>query len=410
MATFKYKGFDISGVKTDGEIVAETLDEAERRIAARAVTIISIIPAGMRQETARLAADARSKPLFGGRVSEADVAAILDNLGVMAETGVPFIEAIEAVIAGARTPRIAEAMEEVKAGIVGGRTLSAAMRDLPWMFPPVVCGMIRVAEEGSHLDQALRSAAEYLNRAADLRRRIAQAMQYPIVMISVASLTVLVLMVFVLPKFADIFLKMQAQIPWTTRMLLTSGTSIRQHPFAAVLTIVGAVAGLRYLLRNPTFKDLLMSTTMRMPVLGPLLVDIALSRALQSLSTMLACNVPLMDALEHSSKVAGNSLIANALMDARRTVEHGSSLSEAFATSRVMPKVLIQMLLVGEKTGRLSDLMSIAARRMDEAASVRLKMAVGLIEPIMMVMMGLVVGTITVSVISPIYSVMQNIK
>lgn len=410
MPVFKYKGYAGAGGQVNGEITAETIEDAERRVASQDVTIISIVPAGMRRGAKSSEGAPPKAPLFQKRVAESDASAALHNLAVMAETGVPFIEALDAIIEGARTPKIAAAMESVKEDVVSGKPLSSALRAVPVMFPPLICDLVRVAEEAGQLATALESGAEYLERASELRKRIVQAMLYPAVMLTVALLTVTVLVVFVMPKFADIFLKMKADVPASTKAMLAMGDFVRGHPIGVLVIIAGTVLGGRLIMRTPSTKRIAVSLFMRVPALGPLLRDLALSRSLQSISTLLSGGVPVMDALEQGARVASNDQVSGALMHARTVVEHGGSLAEGIGQSAVMPRLLVQMVAVGERTGRLPDLMVATASKMDEEAASRLKAMVSLMEPVMIVVMGVIVGTITISVITPIYSVIQNLK
>jgi type II secretory pathway component PulF len=410
MPAYKFKGYHQDGAKADGEISAESVEEAERRLAGREITVVAIVPAGLKKQHS---ATGDERPKGAGlkrKISDQDSGDVLENLAVMAATGVPLVEALDAIIESARTKSIAEAMTLVKSDVIGGRSLSGSMRAVPWMFPTVVCDLVRVAEEAGQLDGALASGARYLQRSAELRKRVMQALQYPAVMLSVAGMTLVVLIVFVMPKFGDIFIKMNADVPATTKFMLSLGTNVRAHPLSTVFGIVGTLVALKLLSKSPAVRIWFRRLLGKLPLIGPLLRDIALARSLQSISTLLNGNVPVMEALEHGSKVAGPGSVADALMSARLTVEHGGSLSEAFKGSKVMPKVLTQMLTVGERTGRLATLMATAADRMDESTSSRLKSMVGMLEPLLIVGMGLIVGTITVSVISPIYSVVQNVK
>ncbi len=312
MQLYKYKGYAEGGGKLDGEITAESMEDAERRITAQAITIISIIPAGMRKGGQESDSTPRKGSKLRRKIAEADASAVLRNLAVMAETGVPFIEALDAIIESARTPKIAEAMEMVKEDVIGGRPLSTALKAVGWMFPPIICDLIRVAEEAGQLSDALESGAEYLERSADLKKRILQAMLYPAVMLTVAMMTVAVLVVFVMPKFADIFLKMKADVPASTQAMLSIGNFVRTHPINAVAIIAGTIVGFRIIMKTPATNRIAMSLFLKIPGLGLLLRDLALSRALQSISTLLSGNVPVMDALEQGAKVAGNETIANA--------------------------------------------------------------------------------------------------
>jgi len=322
---------------------------------------------------------------------------------------VPFVEALDAAIETARTQVIEQALRRFKGEIVGGKGLSAAMRSANNLFPLIVCDMVKIAEEGGRLDKALNSAAIYVERSADLRRKVMNAMLYPIVLSVIACGTIIVLVTFVAPRFADIFKKMGAKIPFATQLMLSVGTFIREHPFQVVGTVVGSFFLLRTFLRMPAVNKACAAFLLKVPVLGELLKRLAFSRAFQSIATLLASNVSMLSALDHGSKVAGNPVISQALLAARNSVEHGASLSDSLRDTRVFPPVLVRMVSVGERTGRLHLLMANTAAHMEEEVDGRLKALVSIVEPCMIVVMGCIVGAITMSIIVPLYSVVQSV-
>lgn len=416
MPLFKYKGYDLSGQKVEGEISGANVEEAERKIAAQAVTIIAIMPAGHKKRSSGESASGASSN-SGGRLgllgkrklSDTDLATILADLAVMAETGVPFVEALEAVILTARTPGIASGLRDLRTEVVGGKSLSAAMRNSA-IFPSIVSDMVKVAEEGGRLDKALHSAAVYVQRSADLKKKVMNAMLYPIVLTVIAFGTLAVMITFVLPRFANIFKSMKADLPSITKFLLALGESAKSQPVLWIGGLVGMFVLTKVVWTMPTTHRMISGFLLKVPVLGELLRRLALSRACQSIATLLGSNVPLMSALEHGAKVAGNPVITDALMRARTGVEHGVSLSESMRETRVFPPTLIQMVSVGERTGRLGMLMSTTAANMETDVDGRLKALISIVEPVMIVVMGSIVGVITLSIIIPMYSIVENIK
>lgn len=409
MAAFAYKAVGSDGARTSGTIHAETIAEAERRLVASDATILALAPASA-GERAKDAAGAPVAKAFGKRVSAADAADVLRNLAVMAETGVPFVEALESILAAARTPTIEVGLTRVRDAVVGGQSLSGAMRTAPEMFPPLVTDMVRIAESGGRLDTALDSGADYLERVAELRKKVVNAMMYPCVMLSVSFMTLGILIVFVMPKFAVMFASMKADLPWTTKFMLSAGDAVRANPLGSLLTLAGAIVGIIVVSRLPWGKAAIAATAGRTPLLGELLRRLALSRALQSIATLAAAGVPLLQAIEHGARVAGPGRTGKALLAARDDVERGAALSDALATTGAFPKTLVQMVAVGERTGRLPALLARLAEGMENDVDARLKALVATIEPLMIVVMGVIVGGITVSIIGPIYSVVENIK
>jgi len=415
MQVYKYKGYDLAGQKVEGEISGASMEEVERKIAAQAVTIISIMPAGARRKGASSSESGSAKEGTGGlsfgrkKLNDNDLAAILTDLAVMAETGVPFVEALEAVMLTARTQTIATGLKDLRSEVVGGKSLSAAMRSSK-IFPIIVVDMIKVAEEGGRLDKALQSAAVYVQRSADLKKKVMNAMLYPIVLTLIAFGTLAVMITFVLPRFAKIFESMKTDLPAMTKFLLAMGESAKANPLIWIGGIIGFFVGVKLIWSMPKAHRAISAFLLKVPVLGELLRRLALSRACQSIATLLGSNVPLMSALEHGAKVAGNPIITEALMKARSGVEHGASLSESMRETRVFPPTLIQMVSVGERTGRLGMLMSTTASNMETDVDGRLKALISIVEPVMIVVMGSIVGVITLSIIIPMYSIVENVK
>lgn len=413
MQNYKYKGYDLTGKKVEGEISGASLEEVERKITSQAVTIIAIMPAGARKKGAASPGEGAAKPTglsFGRKkLNDNDLAAILTDLAVMAETGVPFVEALEAVTLTARTPMIANGLRDLRTEVVGGKSLSAAMRNSN-LFSTIVSDMVKVAEEGGRLDKALHSAAVYVQRSADLKKKVMNAMLYPIVLTVIAFGTLAVMITFVLPRFANIFKSMKADLPQITKTLLALGESAKGNPLLWLGGIIGFIVLMKVVWTMPSSHRAISAFLLRIPVLGELLRRLALSRACQSIATLLGSNVPLMSALEHGAKVAGNPIITEALMKARSGVEHGASLSESMKETKVFPPTLIQMVSVGERTGRLGMLMSTTAGNMETDVDGRLKALISIVEPVMIVVMGSIVGVITLSIIIPMYSIVENIK
>lgn len=411
MEVFKYKGLDMQGQRVSGEVSAASLQDAERKVAAKDVTVIAILPAGARRgQSAVEETPAANRMGRKNRVPESEVARALENLSVMMKTGVPFVEALEAVAQSVKNPKMCAALRQVKEDVIGGQSLSGAMRNTGGVFPQLVADMVRVAEEGGRLDGALKSASIYMQRAADLKRRVMNAMMYPCVMLGVSVITIAVLVLFVVPKFAGIFTKSGVQIPATTKAMLALSSAVNEQPLV-VLAVFGAiVAGLVFGLRTEAFRSLATRAFFKTPVLGALMRQLAVSRAVQSIATLLGSNVPLLAALEHGAKVAAYRPITDALMKARHDVEHGLALSDSLRESDSFPPMLLQLVTVGERTGQMSALLLSGSESMENEVDARLKALVAIVEPVMIVLMGVIVGGITLSIITPIYNVVQNIK
>lgn len=412
MPTFVYRGFDATGARTLGEMTANSTDEVERRLAQQNITPTTIV-ASKAARAPRSSADEageRRGTKRRGKVSDAERGAILRDLATMVQAGVPFVEALDAMAVAKPKPAIERPLLRIRATIVGGGSISAAMRTAGDLFPPLVADVINVAEKGGRLDGALDNAAAYLERAADLRRKVANASMYPLVMLSVSAIMLVVIVVYVLPQFGDLFTHMKADLPVTTRAMLALGKFVHTKPLVAAGGLLGGVGLLVWGLRQEAGRRMVARLALRTPGVGDLLIRLGLARALRVIATLLAGNVPIMVALEHGAKVAGVASIARALDDASEAVRTGGVLSDALRRSPSIPGAVTQMVVVGERTGRLGELLAACAEKMESESDARLKSLVSVIEPIMILFMGVVVGGITISIITPIYSAVGKIR
>lgn len=408
MQAFRYRGVQ-SGQKVEGEIVAATIEEAERRLAAQDVTVIALLPAG---RSASRQGDSRSLASGVGRrrrISLAHLATTLHDLGVMSAAGVPFVEALDAVADAAPNEKLRQTVLTIREEVVAGKSLSVALRASE-AFPSVVCELVHVAEEGGRLDLALKAASSYLDRVVEMRKRIVNALLYPMVLLSVAVITSVVLVVVVLPKFSAIFDRMGADIPITTQWMLSFGEVLRSNPLFTVGIVVASLFVTRWLWKLAMTSRSVASVILRVPVVGNLVGRLALARAFQSIATLISSNVPLLDSVRQAANVSGNPVIRDALLGSCNAMEHGVAFSDALKQSPVIPKTLIQMVAVGERTGQLPKLMAASAEHMEQDVDGRLRALVSIVEPVMVVVMGALVGLITLSIIIPIYTVVQNIR
>jgi type II secretory pathway component PulF len=416
MGAFQYKGYDAAGKAITGEIQAGSVEEVERRMMNQQVTLVLVKPSKSKAGSGKASGSGSGSAKKGfqlgkpRRIPDSEGAAILSNLAVMVGAGVPFVEALDAIASISTREIVIKGIQDLKTQIVEGHSLATALRGADCLFPEMVADMVRVAEEGSSLSIALSTASSYLARGADLRRKVKNAMLYPLVMLTVAFLTVLVLVVFVMPKFAGVFMKMHADIPITTRLMLDLGDLIRGKPWMCLAGFIGFFVAIRYASKNEAISHAVGKIALRLPGIGDLLKKLALSRALQSISALISGNVPIVQALEHGAKVSGNRSLSDAIHRSIQAVQEGGTLSEAFAATKAFPPVLTQMIGVGERTGKLPSMISSCAEQMELETDARLKSLVAVLEPVMIVVMGLLVGTITVSIITPIYSAVQHIK
>lgn len=414
MTAFKFKVYDKAGQPREGELNAGTLEEAERKLQAQGDTVISLVPLLEKRAKAKAEAAAPSGPqkkLFSsGKAKPTEIATTMRNLAVMAESGVPFYESLQAVALGAESIQMRSGIDRVADAVLGGRSLGQALRAAPDVFSPIVCDIVSVGEESGKLDKALSSAANYMERSVALKGKLVNALIYPAILMMTAVGTVFALVFFIMPRFAETFKGMNIKPPLVTQLLMDFGVTATSKPWL-FLVFGGALAGAIYFgKRNPAVVAFVVRFSRKIPALGSVLRQLSVARMLQTLSSLMSGGVPLLVALHHSGRVAGDPDVLMATERALGDVERGGTLSESFRASAVLPPTIVQMMAVGEKTGQMSRLISRAAEEMESQADARLKSMMSIFEPLMILVMGGVIGLITFSLIAPLFSVLSNVR
>lgn len=414
MQAYSYKGFDRSGKSISGHASVLNLDDLESLLARQDIILTSAKEVKIRESK-----QAASKTVLRAgaprirrrrrKISDAVAAELLGNLATMCKAGVPFVECLDALLAISDKREVLVGIAKVKERIVAGSSLSEAMGYANELFPEIVADMLQVAETGGNLDVALRDSAKYLARSADLRRKVMNAMLYPTMMLVVCGVVVLAMIVFVLPRFGEVFTKMHAEIPPLTRFMLNAGSALNAHPIGWTIFCIFTTFLFVLIVRSERGGYIVGAIISRVPGLGDLVNKLAISRALQAISTLLLSNVALVDALNHGAKVAGNRKLFKALTTAVSMVQQGTTLSAACAQTKAFPSMIHQIIGVGERTGQLAPMLAACAEKMEIETDDRLKSLVAVVEPLMIVVMGVLVGFITVSIVTPIYSTIQNI-
>ena len=407
---FTYTALDSRGTKTSERVQAEDDDQALRRLQSQGLVVLSLEPTRAAQTTG-----GSVKSLLASlgltRTAKLEQVVILSReLAIMMETGVPIMEALEALQQHAEDKMMREALAQTHAELTQGKTIAQAMATQPHVFPAVYVSMIRTAETGGSLDETLDQAAEYLESSLEMRRKVSGALTYPAVLMVVAIGVLIFMMTYLLPRFGPLFEHMGADIPTSTRILLATSAFLQQHWWTIPLTLGTGTWSFRTFARTPFGRYVLTRLIHRIPVIGDVVKKVALSRILRALGTLSGAGVSLLLALEMAGQTAQDVLFEAALAQVRQDVEHGISISEAVVKTGAFPPIVCQMMAVGEKSGRLSDVLIRVAKFFERDVDARLKTLAAVIEPFMIVFLGLVIGFIAISVIGPIYSLVGSVK
>jgi type IV pilus assembly protein PilC len=403
---FVYTALDSRGSKVQERLQAQDEEQAIRRLQDQGYIVLGLKAEKIADQGARK----KSVLPSGGRVKQDQVVAMSRELAIMIETGVPIADALGLLAEHAEHPVIKSTMVSTLADVSEGRSLTEAISKHPHVFQKLYVSLVASAEVGGTLHSTLKQAAEYLEMSLEMRRKVKSALTYPIVLVCAMIAVMIFMVVFLVPRFADMFMHMGTEIPITFKIMMTLSDFARHDWWVGLCGIVASIFGVRAFLRWPKGGAWLTRLILRIPVLGDTVKKIVMARILRALSTLLDSGVSMLIALETVGQVAQNVVYEQAIMRARSQVEGGSSLTDAVNATKVFPGMVCQMIAVGEKSGRLTNVLMHVALYYEREIDARLKALASIIEPVMIVLLGIMVGVIAISIFTPLYSIYDNIK
>lgn len=402
MAQFQYRATDFQG-----KIVEGSMEAGEERSVVQRLREKGLIPIRIGAGSgASRAATAVALPSFGRKkVKTSELLIFTRELATLLGAGMPLDRSLTTLTQLAQTPELKRVTAEVLEAVRGGTSLAEALAQHPKVFPPLYVNMVKAGEIGGVLDQVLQRLVEYLASAEELRDEVISALTYPLILVGVGGASVAVLLVFVLPKFATMFADLGQTLPLSTRMMLSISDFFTSFwALVAVPIVIAAAFGLyRYLatqqrLAFDGFK-------LRMPVVGKLLRLTEVARFGRTLGVLLRSGVPMLQALDIVRAVAGNQVIAQALGEVQVGVREGAGMAGPLGRSGAFPQLALQMIAVGEDTGKLDEMLITTADFFDREVRNDVKRLTRLLEPAMILIMGLVVGFMVISMLMAVFSI-----
>ncbi|GBC92322.1 Putative type II secretion system protein F [bacterium HR15] len=339
-----------------------------------------------------------------------ELVAFSREFAVMIRAGIPLMEALQTMIEHMRPGVLREALEKVRNEVEGGIPLSEAMRRQPHAFPDLYVNLVQSAEASGSLDEVLKRAADYLSDALALQRRVKSAMMYPAVVFIATLFVMAYMVVFIMPKFSEMFRQMNVNLPITTKALVWLGDLGGRHKLPVLLSPLWVLGGLWGAWQSPRVREPLRYWIARLPLVGDLTRKVVLTRTLSALQTLIATGVALPRALDLAAATSGDHRMRHALATIRAEVEAGIPLATAMRETGIFPSLVVQLVAAGEKTGALPEMLGEVVTFYDDEVQQKLKGLTSTLEPILMLFLGLVIGIFAFSVISPIYDLMGTIK
>lgn len=343
------------------------------------------------------------------RLRAREQAVFLRQLATMIQAGLPILRAFSALERETKNKKFGGVLRQVGQRLSQGSTLAEAMESFPRTFPPLVTSMVAAGEVGGVLEEVLERLARHFEREHALGEKVRAAMAYPLVVLTIAFLALFVLTVFVLPVFESLVGTLGAELPLSTRVVLSASAFLRRHLVLVLLTVVGVGAILRAAFGWPKVKEKRDRYVLKLPVVGPLVTKIVVSRFCRTLSTLLAGGVPLLQALEAVKRVVGNAAVVQSVEWAEKSLREGRGISGPLAACPAFPPLVAEMVKVGEETGALDEMLERIAVYYDLEVEAAVEKLGSLVEPVLILLLGGIVGFIVVSTLLPIMTLAGSI-
>ena len=405
MAQFQYRAVDPQGKVVEGTIEAPEVPAVVARLHDRGLIPLDIGASG---DGAGLRPARLALPQLPGlgrhRIKHRDLLVLTQELAALSSAGLPLDRSLATLAELADNPELKRIVGEVLNAVQGGKSLAEALAQHR-IFPPIYVNMVRAGELGGFLDTVLQRLSEYLESSQQLRDDVRSALTYPVLLTGAMGASVGVLLVYVLPKFSALFTDLGRTLPLQARIVLGFSDMLRSYWWALFGAVGAAVGAVRYSIRTPRGRYSWDQWKLRVWVLGPLLRKMEVARVARTLGTLLKSGVPMLQALGIVKEIVGNQVISRALGEVEIGVREGAGVADPLARSGVLPPLAVQMIAVGEETGRLDELLLRVADHFDREVRVQVQQFTRLLEPVLILVMGLGIGFIVISMLSAIFSV-----
>ena len=408
MAVFEYSALDDRGKKVSGIIDADSAAGARQKLRAARIFPVSVHEA--RAGEVRPERQAFSWGRRRGRIRPAEAAMLTRQLATLLGAGFPLVPALDTLLSQGRSHTFNRILAQVKDSVVAGSSFAAALARYPGTFSTLFINMVRAGESSGTLEIVLDRLAEIGEKQEELKNRIRSAMTYPLLMLAVGLLVLFFLLTYIVPSITAIFSDMNQVLPAPTRFLIRVSALVQSGWWLLLLAIAGLVVLVRMLGKTAKGRFLIDRTLLRLPALGVLVRKMAVARFSRTLGSLLENGVVLLSALEIVKNVVGNVLLADAVAAAAREVGKGQGLGNALAASRVFPDLPIQMICVGEQSGQLEAMLYKVADVYENEVQATILRMTSLLEPVMILLMGVVVGFIVLAICLPIFEMNTLIR
>jgi type IV pilus assembly protein PilC len=399
MAVFRWEGISPKGEVMRGEMEAATRDAVIVRLRTQR---IQPLPAKIKEKGKGLDRQI-SIPGWGESVKTRDIVVFTRQFATMIDAGLPIVQCLDILQAQATVKPMRKAIQQIKDDVEAGSSFNEALRKHPKLFDELYINMVAAGEVGGILDNIMNRLAVYMEKAARLRAKIKGAMIYPASIVTVAIAVTAILLVYVIPVFAELFSSFGQALPAPTQFVISlSNFTVRNIPFIVAI-ILGIVVFIMWLWRTEQGRLAIDGFLLRLPIFGDLFRKSAVARFTRTLGTLISSGVPILDALAITARTAGNRVVEKAVLATRISISEGKTIADPLTQSKVFPPMVCQMIAVGETTGALDAMLGKIAEFYEEEVDNAIANLTALMEPIVIVFLGVVIGGLVISMYLPIF-------
>lgn len=402
MGAFEYQALDARGKKRRGVMESDTARQARQLLREQGLTPLSVDTVSKPESRARFQ--------FGGSISAADLALVTRQMATLTQSGLPLEQALQTVSQQSESPRIRKVMLAVRARVMEGHPLVYGLAEFPRIFSSLYRATVAAGEQSGYLDVVLERLADYTEQRQIMRQKVQLALVYPVILTLMAIVVTVGLMVYVVPEVVKVFVETGQTLPDLTIAMITTSDFLQQYGHWLLLAIVMLVLMARYLMGVNSIKFTVHRLLLRLPVIGKLTRAVNTGRFLRTLSILTASGVPILDALQIASKVLANLPMRAAVEQASQRVREGTALSVALRQHQLFPPLAIQLIASGESSGNLDEMLERAAINQEREIESTISTLLGLFEPLLILVMGLMVLLIVLAILLPIFDLNQLVK
>jgi type IV pilus assembly protein PilC len=401
MPVYTYRGVNRAGATVAGERTAENKNELAAMLRREQINVSKLSEKGREFNV----------PTFGTGVEEKELAIFTRQFSVMIDAGLPLVQCLEILAGQQENKTFQKILNGVRASVEGGTTLSAAMKQHDKVFDTLYYNMVEAGETGGILDTILQRLSTYIEKNVKLKRAVKSAMVYPISVLGIAAGVIILLLWKVVPIFVTLFNGLDVNLPLPTRIVIGLSHFVGSiYGFLILVFFVGAIFALKFWYGTPQGRMALDTILLKVPVIGAVLRKIAVARFTRTLGTLISSGVPILEGLDITARTSGNAVVEKAISQTRKAVEAGRSLVDPLKETDVFPGMVTQMIGVGEQTGAMDAMLQKIADFYEDEVDAAVKDMLTAIEPIMIVVLGTVVGGVVISMYLPLFSLIGKLS